>query len=56
MQRRSIAKQAREQRKRESALKAAEVETGELDKDHSMMRSASAQPLVCEERVNDNKE
>ena len=46
MQRRSIAKQAREQRKRELALKAAEVETGESDKDHSMMRSVSAQPLV----------
>ena len=46
MQRRSIAKQAREQRKRELALKAAEAETGESDKDHSMMRSVSAQPLV----------
>ena len=27
-----------------------------VGQDHSMMRPASAQPLVCEERVNDNKD
>jgi serine/threonine protein kinase len=48
-QRRAIAKQAREQRKCELAMKAAELETVESTEERSMMRSVSAQPLVGEE-------
>jgi len=48
-QRRAIAKQAREQRKCELAMKAAELETAESTEERSMMRSVSAQPLVGEE-------